>query len=80
METLILGQFTIADWKAFVEGYAGNPQDLIEEVRKAPEEFEEDINGAAIRRRGSIQSSGWGRLPAIDGAGYSAMMNHNYTA
>jgi hypothetical protein len=87
--SLILNRFTVEDWNAFLEGYAGNPQDLIEEIKKSPEEFEDCIHGAAIRRA-SIQeearktsSSCKGNIATmkpLDGSGFYRMMNHDYTA
>lgn len=86
---MILNRFTLEDWEAFLEGYAGNLQELIQEIKKNPEAFEDDINGASMRRA-SIQKSeiyfpsgregSYVKMKPLDGSGFYRMMNHKYTA
>jgi len=90
VKLLVLGRFEIADWNAFVETYAGSPFELLEIVAKDPESFADDINGAAVRSRnkkddflGNTNNKrfpSYPTMPPIDGQGFFAQMNHNYTA
>lgn len=72
----ILSQFTEADLVSFLEGYGGNNVDeLIADIEQNPETYEDDINGAAIRRvfiqdlpkSNSIDGSGLVKMPPING-------------
>lgn len=74
----ILSQFTEADLISFLEGYGGdNLDELIAGIEQNPEAYEDDINGAAIRRvfiqdldlpkSNSIDGSQLVKMPPIDG-------------
>ena len=74
----ILSQFTEADLISFLEGYGGdNLDELIAGIEQNPEAYEDDINGAAIRRifiqdldlpkSNSIDGSGLVKMPPING-------------
>ena len=85
--TTIYG-FDVDDYVAYVSNYAGNPQDLAQEIKANPEYFEDDINGAASRKRqtednviylpksSSVNSSAPLKMKPINGSGIAMLMNN----